>query len=78
METEELKVIVKEELEKSLEVLKVKGIQVGKEMLEDVAIEMSQMMGRVAVRSENKVDDFYLSVQGMLEAQMDKIDGKEG
>ena len=74
----ELKDIVKEELSKSLEVLKVKGIQLGKEAAEDVALEMSQMMARVAVRSENKVDDFYLSVQAMLEAQIDKIDGKEG
>ena len=72
----DIKEIIKEELAASMEVLKVKGIQLGKEALEDVALEMSQMMGRIAVKSENKVDDFYLSVQGMLEMQIDKIDGK--
>ncbi len=75
---EDLKEILKEEMKVSAETLKVKVIDLAKEALEDVAMEMSKMMGRVAERSENKVDDFYLSIQGMLEEQIDKIDGKEG
>lgn len=78
METAELKVIVKEELKVSLEKLKEQGKVLLKEELEDIALEVSDMMGRIAVRSENKVDDFYLVVRPMLDKELDKIDGKEG
>lgn len=77
MEKKDLKLIVKEELKASMAVLKEKGVELGKEALEDVALEMSDMMGRVALRSDNKIDDFYLIVKPMLNKELDKIDGKE-
>lgn len=75
METKE---ILKEELAKSGEKLKAKGIELGKEALEEVAKEVSDMVGRVAVRTPNKADDIYLAIKPILDGEIDKIDGKEG
>jgi hypothetical protein len=75
METKE---ILKEELAKSAERLKAKGVELGKEALEEVALEMSDCFSNVAVRTENKVDDFFLIIKPMLDKELDKIDGQEG
>lgn len=75
METKE---ILKEELAKSAEKLKAKGVELGKEALEAVALEMSDCFSNVAVRTENKVDDFFLVIKPMLDKELDKIDGQEG
>lgn len=74
----DIKEILKEELKISGEKLKEKGIVLAKEALEDVALEISDMIARVAVKSENKVDDFYLVIKPMLDKELDGIDGKEG
>lgn len=76
MEKEKLKEILKEELATSAGKLKGKGIDLAKEALEDVALEMSDMMARIAVRTENKLDDTYLIVKPLLDKELDKIDGK--
>lgn len=75
---QELKDVVKEELKVSAERLKEKGIVLAKEALEDVALEISDMLGRVAAKSENKIDDVYLVMKPLLDKELDKIDGKEG
>lgn len=74
----DFKVIFKEELEISGRKLKEKGIELAKEALEDTALEMSDMMARIAARTENKLDDIYLAVKPVLDRELDKIDGKEG
>jgi len=73
-----IKQILKEELKVSLDKLKEDGIELGKEALEKVAMETSDCFARVAVRTDNKADDFYLMLRGMVEKEIDKIDGKEG
>ena len=73
----ELKDIVKEEMKVSLENLKVKGKVLLKEELEDIAMEVSDMLARISVRSETKMDDFFLMIKPMLDKEIDKIDGKE-
>ncbi len=75
---EKFKEILKEELKVSGTKLKEKGIELAKEALEDVALEMSDMMARIAVRTENKVDDTYLILKPLLDKELDKIDGQEG
>ena len=75
METKE---ILKEELAKSAERLKAKGVELGKEALEEVALEMSDCFSKVATRTEGKADDFFLVIKPMLDREIDKIDGKEG
>ena len=72
----ETKQILKEELETSAKNLKAKGVELGKEALEAVALEMSEMFSKVAVRTENKVDDFFLIIKPMLDKELNKIDGK--
>jgi hypothetical protein len=68
-----VKEILKEEIAISGDKLKEKGIELGKEALETVALEMSDMMARVAVKTENKMDDLYLTVKGMVDAKLDDI-----
>ena len=72
------KQIVKEEMKVALENLKAKGKVLLKEELEDIAGEISDALGRVAVRTTGKVDDFYLLMKPMIDNEIDKIDGKEG
>lgn len=74
----DVKEILKEELKASGEKLKTKGIALGKEALEDVALELSDMFARVANRTVNKADDFFNMVKPMLDKEIDKIDGQEG
>lgn len=73
---EEFKDILKDELKKSGEKLKEKGIVLAKEALEDVALEMSDMTARIAQRTEGKIDDTYLIIKPLLDKELDKIDGK--
>lgn len=73
----DIKQILGEELKVSAEKLKSEGVELGKEALEKVAKEMSDMFGRVAVRTENKTDDFFLMIKPMLDTQIDKISDAE-
>ena len=74
----DLKQIVKEEMKISIKKLGDQGKQVSKEYLEDIAMEVIDMMGRVVKRTDGKVDDLYLLIQDQLRQTADKIDGKEG
>lgn len=69
----ELKEILKEELKVSGENLKEKGIELGKEALEEVAKEMSNMLERVADKTPNKGDDFYKVIKPMIDEKLEGI-----
>ena len=73
-----LKEIFKEEMKISIKKLGDKGKQVSKEYLEDVALEVIDMIGRVVEKTDGKIDDFYLLIKDQLQKIADKIDGKEG
>ncbi len=70
---EEFKTILKEELSVTLDNLKVKGIDIGKRALEETALEISDLLARVAKRTDNNIDDFYLMVKGMLDEKLKEI-----
>ena len=74
----DLKKIIKEEMKISTKKLGDQGKQVLREYLEDVAMEVIDMIGRVVKKTDGKVDDFYLLIKEQLKKVADKIDGKEG
>ena len=67
------KTIIKEELETTAANLKKEGIELGKEALEIVAKEMSDLVGRVVVRTEGKADDIYLAIKPILDGKIEEI-----
>jgi len=75
------KEILKEELKVSVAKFKEMGFEISEEMAMKLMVEVSDMLGRIAVRTENKIDDFYLIVkgkfEGLLTEMIDKIDGKK-
>jgi len=71
------KQILKEEMAIALDNLKVKGKVMSKEALEEIALEISDALGRVAKRTPNMTDDFFLMIKPMLDEQIDKIDGEK-
>ena len=74
----ETKQILKEEMAKSAKILKSKGVELGKDALEAVVVEMIEMSGRVAIRTNGKADDILLAIKPILLNEADKINGKEG
>jgi|GEM_PF-4989022 len=70
------KSILEEELKASFAKLKEEGKQVSREVLEIVVLEVSDMVLRISKRTENKVDDFYAMIKGMIDEELKKIDGK--
>jgi len=70
---EEAKIIFIEELKVSFSNLKAKGEKISKEALELVAKELSDMFARIVVRTENKLDDFFLAVKPLIDREIEKI-----
>ncbi len=76
MMEQNFKSILEEELKASFAKLKEEGKQVSREVLEIVVLEVSDMVLRISKRTENKVDDFYAMIKGMIDEELKKIDGK--
>tara|TARA_Y100000296_G_C5180060_1_gene263672 strand:- start:10845 stop:11084 length:240 start_codon:yes stop_codon:yes gene_type:complete len=74
--------IVKEELEVAKENLKAEGLDLAEEVLLKVFNEVNGVVKRTVVKTETKIDDLYLVVEGevskVVAEAIDKIDGEEG
>lgn len=71
-----LKDLIKEELKQAGKNLKEAGHDIAEEALEEVLSEMSDVMGRVATKSDSAVLKIYLAIKPIVDAEIDKIDGE--
>lgn len=76
----EVKEIAKEEFKVFLEGLKKKGLDIAEAMAMEIFLESNDMVKRIVLRTDNKIDDLYLMVESNIkdiaESLIDKIDGE--
>jgi len=78
----ELKDIAKAEFKQFVKDLKEEGLEVAEDVAVKIFLKSNEMIKRIVLKTENKLDDLYLVIEGNVKEValdlIDKIDRKEG